>query len=213
MSPALPPPPDCPTMQEHWCVSVMAEGDTLVTIGHNWLSGKGELTDEETQTVIGAASHLLSFVGYGLPQTDFDPDAEEIPPLAVTDAALIEALQIGLECAVNVAANVHEEWRGHRPELHAEADADVAKVRAVIESLKAATPTPEHFPDVGNMVAQSTYPADVSKSSDEINTPAATAWALVFYSESEAKTARNFLLEHSAIQAGRLAQVTEAATP
>lgn len=74
-------PSDGADMPEHWSVVVNIGGkdDPLLTIGHNWLSGAREPTEADTQAIIGAAQHLLAFVGYGLPPTSFDPD-EAAPP-------------------------------------------------------------------------------------------------------------------------------------
>ena len=83
---AQPPAPErgAPSMPECWSVEVSSGGETLVSIGPNWLSGK-EPSDEDEQTIIGAAQHLLSFVGYGLPESTFNPDAA--PPMAEALAA------------------------------------------------------------------------------------------------------------------------------
>jgi len=75
-------PPDV-TMPEHWSVAVNVDGgENLLTIGHDWVSGAREPTEEDRQTIIGAAQHLLAFVGYGLPPCNFDPDADEAPQAA-----------------------------------------------------------------------------------------------------------------------------------
>ena len=67
------------TMPSHWSVSVTADGDTLVSIGNDWLSGSRALEQYDERVIIGAAQHLLSFVGYGLPPCNFDPDADNAP--------------------------------------------------------------------------------------------------------------------------------------
>lgn len=66
-----------PNMPETWHVSAHVLGQPILTIGYDWLAGKGELSDAETQAVIGMAQHLLAFVGYGLPPSNFDPDADD----------------------------------------------------------------------------------------------------------------------------------------
>jgi len=73
-------------MPETWHVDVHVHGEKILSIGYDWLSGKGDLTESEEQAVVGMAQHLLSFVGYGLPQSGFDPDADEQAPAAQEDA-------------------------------------------------------------------------------------------------------------------------------
>lgn len=70
-----------PSMPQTWYVSVVADGDTIINIGHDWMCGSRALEKQDEQTIIGAAQHLLSFVGYGLPEPSFDPD-ESTPPAA-----------------------------------------------------------------------------------------------------------------------------------
>lgn len=65
-----------PHMPPCWSVEVIADGEILISIGHDWMSGSRALEQADEQTIIGAAQHLLSFVGYGLPPSQFDPDAE-----------------------------------------------------------------------------------------------------------------------------------------
>ena len=78
--------PQNPPMPETWHVDVHVHGEKILSIGYDWLSGKGDLTESEEQAVVGMAQHLLSFVGYGLPQSGFDPDADEQAPAAQVDA-------------------------------------------------------------------------------------------------------------------------------
>lgn len=78
--------PQNPPMPETWHVDVHVHGEKILSIGYDWLSGKGDLTESEEQAVVGMAQHLLSFVGYGLPQSGFDPDADEQAPAAQEDA-------------------------------------------------------------------------------------------------------------------------------
>lgn len=70
--------PEYPQMPEMWHVDAHVLGEKILSIGNNdWLSGKGELTEAEEQAVIGMAQTLLSFVGYGMPPSSFDPDADD----------------------------------------------------------------------------------------------------------------------------------------
>ena len=69
--------PDQQPMPETWSVVASVHGERILSIGESWVSGKGELTEAETKAVIGMAQHLLSFVGYGLPPSSFDPDADD----------------------------------------------------------------------------------------------------------------------------------------
>ena len=75
--------PEHPPMPETWAVVASIEGQDVVCISSNALSGKGELTESEEQAVIGMAQHLLAFVGYGLPPCDFDADDEPAPAPAL----------------------------------------------------------------------------------------------------------------------------------
>lgn len=79
---AAPGAPESTPMPETWHVTAHVHGEPILSIGYNWLSGKGELSEEETAAVIGMAQHLLSFVGYGLPPSSFDPDADDATPAA-----------------------------------------------------------------------------------------------------------------------------------
>jgi hypothetical protein len=74
-------PAELPSMPKYWQVEVHADGEKLVSIGENWLSGERALEQADEQTIIGAAKHLLAFVGYGLPPSNFNPD--EAAPQAV----------------------------------------------------------------------------------------------------------------------------------
>lgn len=73
-------PLDNPPMPEHWGVVVSVNGDNILCIGESYLHGKRELNEAEENAVIGVAQHLLAFVGYGLPPSSFDPDADEASP-------------------------------------------------------------------------------------------------------------------------------------
>ena len=71
--------PENPPMPEQWHVVVSVHGENILCMGHNSISGK-ELDSAEENAVIGAAQHLLSFVGYGLPPSSFDPDEDDAHP-------------------------------------------------------------------------------------------------------------------------------------
>lgn len=49
-------------MAEHWAVTVYREGEEIVTIESNCLSGR-ELTPEDEAAIRTAANHLLAFIG------------------------------------------------------------------------------------------------------------------------------------------------------
>lgn len=79
-------PPKDVSMPQYWSVDVFSDGAKIVSIGNDWLSGERPLDEIDERTIIGAAQHLLSFVGYGLPPTSFDPDAQAEPAQAAADA-------------------------------------------------------------------------------------------------------------------------------
>jgi hypothetical protein len=49
----------------HWSVRVERDGEEIVTIASNWLSGR-DLSSEDEETIRTAAHHLLAFIGDGL---------------------------------------------------------------------------------------------------------------------------------------------------
>jgi hypothetical protein len=51
-----------------------------------------------------------------------------------TDAIKL-ALETGLDCAREVAAQVHEQYKGYKPNRHAAVDADVAQIEAALAAL------------------------------------------------------------------------------
>lgn len=58
------------SMPDHWSVVVSSGNETLVSIGNDWLSGTtgGDTDDDQmSQTIRGAAIHLLAFIGHGMP--------------------------------------------------------------------------------------------------------------------------------------------------
>ncbi|WP_234265663.1 hypothetical protein [Hydrogenophaga sp. NFH-34] len=58
---------DFPPMHEHWQVEVLANNEKLVSIGRDWVCGLRDLSEMDENTIVGAARHLLSFMGCGLP--------------------------------------------------------------------------------------------------------------------------------------------------
>lgn len=79
-------PPAYPAMPENWGVVASVNGENILCIGDSYLHGKRELSDAEEQAIVGMAQHLLAFVGYGLPPSSFDPDADEAPQQEATAA-------------------------------------------------------------------------------------------------------------------------------
>lgn len=73
------------SMPEHWSVTVDVGGQALLSIGHNWLSGAREPTEADEATIVGAAQHLLAFVGYGLPPSSYAPEGDEVSSPPVVD--------------------------------------------------------------------------------------------------------------------------------
>lgn len=69
---------ETPEMGEGWCVTVERWGDAVLTISDQHYSGK-ELAKADEALIIGAAKHLLAFVGYGLPPSTFDPEPDSVP--------------------------------------------------------------------------------------------------------------------------------------
>ena len=74
-----------PAMPETWHVVAHIKGEPVLSIGYDWVSGR-ELASEEEHAIVGMAQHLLSFVGYGLPPSDFNPD-DDAAHQAQPDAA------------------------------------------------------------------------------------------------------------------------------
>lgn len=66
-------PSERPAMPETWHVVAHIKGQPVLSIGYDWVSGR-DLASEEEHAIVGMAQHLLSFVGYGLPPSDFNPD-------------------------------------------------------------------------------------------------------------------------------------------
>ena len=48
---------------QHWAVTVERNGEQLVTLESNCLSGKPDFTINDEKTIRRAAKHLLSFIG------------------------------------------------------------------------------------------------------------------------------------------------------
>jgi len=93
---ALPAAPEQNSMPQYWSVNVDVDGESILSIGHDWVSGSRQLEEQDERTIIGAARHLLSFVGYGLPASTFDPDAT---PQAAQQAAQAPAGWLPIETA------------------------------------------------------------------------------------------------------------------
>jgi hypothetical protein len=51
-----------PALPRHWAVTVSADGEPLVTIEKNCLSGR-DLTPDDEDVIEWAAHHLLAFIG------------------------------------------------------------------------------------------------------------------------------------------------------
>ena len=144
------------TMPSHWSVSVTADGDTLVSIGNDWLSGSRDLTDEDERVIIGAAQHLLSFVGYGLPPGNFDPDADDAAQAGPAQAPLTEAwpdLRAGIYALRREAAAAFEQSSSPGYKLH---DLYRAKLDDILAAHRRAP-------------AASTRPADASISGQRVD--------------------------------------------
>lgn len=56
--------------QDHWSVTVRRNGEEIVTIESNMLSGR-ELSSEDEAVIRQAAEHLMAFVGDGKPTPCF----------------------------------------------------------------------------------------------------------------------------------------------
>jgi hypothetical protein len=52
---------------QHWSVTVERNGENVVTIDSNCLSGR-EISPEDEKAIRNCAHHLLSFIGEGFPQ-------------------------------------------------------------------------------------------------------------------------------------------------
>lgn len=89
--------PETPTMGDGWCVTVERWGDKVLSISDQHYSGR-ELDEADEALIIGAAQHLLSFVGYGLPPSRFDPD--EARASDAEDAARYRLLRRGQQWSV-----------------------------------------------------------------------------------------------------------------
>lgn len=99
------------TMPPYWSVEVCADGESLVSIGENWLSGERPLEQADERTILGAAQHLLSFIGHGLPVSNFNPDDDGAPPAGRTltdDAETFKAAMKTLHHADYPGGNLWE---------------------------------------------------------------------------------------------------------
>lgn len=52
---------------QHWSVTVERNGENIVTIESNYLSGR-KISPEDEKVIRNCAHHLLSFIGEGFPQ-------------------------------------------------------------------------------------------------------------------------------------------------
>lgn len=52
-------------MKPGYSVTVSKNGEAILTIEREMLSGKSEISDEEHDAIREAAEHLLSFIGFG----------------------------------------------------------------------------------------------------------------------------------------------------
>jgi hypothetical protein len=64
---------------EHWSVSVSVNGDEILTIESEWLSGVPNI-DEYADAVRNCAQHLLAFIGPADPEPFFIPEDETHHP-------------------------------------------------------------------------------------------------------------------------------------
>jgi hypothetical protein len=51
-------------MKDHWAVTVECNGEKIVTIESNCLSGR-DISPDDEEVIRTAAEHLLSFIGAG----------------------------------------------------------------------------------------------------------------------------------------------------
>lgn len=66
---------------QHWAVTVSRNGEDVVTIESNCLSGR-EISAEDEETIRKAAHHLLSFIGDPYPAS-YTVGAGRVRPLGV----------------------------------------------------------------------------------------------------------------------------------
>lgn len=71
--------------RKHWTVTVERDGENVVTIGHNHLSGRDLLPGDE-EAIVSAARSLLGFVGVRAAVVDYD--AVRALGAALVDATL-----------------------------------------------------------------------------------------------------------------------------
>lgn len=81
-------------MEHHWSVEVTRDGETLVTIASNCLSGKPEFTEEEAQTIRDAARNLDAFIGSPPPR-----------PSSSHDEPWRAYVQHKIECSISIWGN------------------------------------------------------------------------------------------------------------
>lgn len=66
----------------HWAVTVYRNGEALVVIESNCLSGKAEFSDEDARVIRMAAEHLKSFIG----KPSYEQWKSELEPSRATSA-------------------------------------------------------------------------------------------------------------------------------
>lgn len=89
---------------KHWAVSVDRDGQNIVTIESNCLSGRN-LSAEDEETILGAAQSLLSFIG----QPPSNPSLlAELQPTQRSAAALREALRTLVEAGDFAVSSVDD---------------------------------------------------------------------------------------------------------
>ncbi len=57
--------------------------------------------------------------------------------MTTIDNLIKSALETGLDCAQDIAHQVHEQYKGYKPHRHVAVDADVAQIKAALEALAA----------------------------------------------------------------------------
>lgn len=124
-----------PDMGHGWCVAVERDGELELSISEDGVCGKGA---PDEALIVGAAKHLLAFVGYGLPPCSFDPDAATPPtparegrtdgepmagePRELTereDAVLRRAAMAGAWLTANFNSATVAAWKEYRAALAA----------------------------------------------------------------------------------------------
>ena len=117
----------------------------------------------------------------------------------------IEALETAHDLAVNAAAEVHEAYRGHYPERHAAADADVEQIVAALAALRSMPAEPVAWGMCKNgLILDCITPAEHESYEGEYTVPlfATPHTAPVPLSDAELTEMWNYAVEHSDPTAG-----------